>query len=91
MQVHGSLSVHGPQAIPSPHSGVRGPSESSAPRAPVDELQLSDAARFVEAARDLPEVRQERINEIRRQLVEGTYDIDSRLDVAVDRLLDELA
>jgi anti-sigma28 factor (negative regulator of flagellin synthesis) len=34
-----------------------------------------------------PQVRKDRILAIRRQLAEGTYDLDERLDAILDRLL----
>ena len=40
--------------------------------------------------RPLPRVRKNKILEVRRQLAEGTYDIDKRLNAALDRLLDDL-
>lgn len=38
----------------------------------------------------LPPVRQKKILEVRQQLVEGTYDVEKQLDVALDRLLEKL-
>ena len=42
-------------------------------------------------ARESSEVRQDRVNEIRQQIAEGTYDSEEKLSLALDRLLDELA
>jgi negative regulator of flagellin synthesis FlgM len=39
---------------------------------------------------DLPDVRQDRVNEIRAQIKAGTYDTDEKLDLALSRLLDEI-
>jgi len=38
----------------------------------------------------LPEVRRERILDVRRQLTEGKYDLNGRLDVALDKVLEDL-
>jgi hypothetical protein len=38
----------------------------------------------------LPEVRREKILDVRRQLTEGKYDLDERLDVALDKVLEYL-
>ena len=35
-------------------------------------------------------VRKKKILEVRRQLVEGTYDIDKRLNAVLDRLLEDI-
>jgi anti-sigma28 factor (negative regulator of flagellin synthesis) len=40
--------------------------------------------------RSLPRVRKKKILEVRQQLTEGTYDIDKRLNVVLDRLLEDL-
>jgi hypothetical protein len=39
----------------------------------------------------LPEVRQEKVLNLRRQLTKGEYDLNERLDVALDKVLEELA
>jgi hypothetical protein len=38
----------------------------------------------------LPEVRQEKILDVRRRLADGRYDLNGRLDMALDRVLEEL-
>ena len=38
-----------------------------------------------------PEIRVDKVLEIRRQLGEGTYSIADRLDAVVDKILEELA
>lgn len=38
----------------------------------------------------LPEVRKEKVLDVRRQLTEGKYNLDERLDVALDKVLENL-
>ncbi|HCO97067.1 MAG TPA: hypothetical protein DIU00_24525 [Phycisphaerales bacterium] len=38
----------------------------------------------------LPEVRREKVLDVRRQLTEGKYDLNQRLDVALDKVLEYL-
>ena len=38
----------------------------------------------------LPEVRKEKVLDVRRQLTEGKYNLDERLDVALDKVLEHL-
>jgi hypothetical protein len=38
----------------------------------------------------LPPLRRERVLAVRQQLAQGTYDLDERLDIVVDRLLTDL-
>ncbi len=98
MHVYGPTHLHGPQSVTAPHHGreLRGaPSAQGMPAG--DELSISDAgskaaeaAGLVDQVKHLPEVRQERIDQIRSQIASGTYETRQKLDLAVDRLLDEL-
>ena len=40
---------------------------------------------------EIPDVRTHLVDEIRQQIMDGTYETPERLQVAVDRLLDELS
>ena len=91
MHIYGPQSLHGPQPINSPHSPHRAkPAARPEETAIKDELNISDAARFIEQARGAPEIRQERVDSIRVQIANGTYETPEKLDIAVDRLLDEI-
>ncbi len=97
MHVYGPTHLHGPQSVTAPHHGreLRGaPSAQGMPAG--DELSISDAgskaaeaARLVDQVKHLPEVRQERIDQIRSQIAEGTYETAEKLDVAIAQFLDE--
>ena len=91
MHIYGPAHLHGPQSIGPPH----GPRSTQPPARPGsepihDELQISDAARLTEQARQAPEIRHARVQEIRRQIAEGSYETSHKLDVALERLLDEI-
>ena len=38
----------------------------------------------------LPEIRKEKVLDVRRQLTKGEYDLNERLDVALEKVLDDL-
>ena len=38
----------------------------------------------------LPEVRKKKVLRLRRQITQGRYDVSERLDVALDRVLEDL-
>ncbi len=38
----------------------------------------------------LPEVRQEKVLQLRRQITEGEYDLAERLEMALDKVLEDL-
>jgi flagellar biosynthesis anti-sigma factor FlgM len=54
-----------------------------------DRVELSDHARFLATMRDLPPIRAAKVEAIRAQLEAGTYDVDGKLGVAIDRMVDE--
>ncbi len=91
MQIYGTSQLHGPQAISAPHAArmPATPSVSSS-FSTSDELQISDAGRLVEQAQQLPDVRLDRVNALRTQIAGGTYETAGKLNVAVDRLLNEI-
>jgi len=91
MQIYGPSQLHGPQAVGAPH-GAR-PSQAAARPESVginDEVNISDAARLVEQVQDIPDIRQDRVDAVRRQIAAGTYETEAKLNAAVERLLDEI-
>jgi anti-sigma28 factor (negative regulator of flagellin synthesis) len=57
----------------------------------VDRVEVSDQARLMARMKSMPDVRQNLIDQIKRQIQAGTYDTPERLDTALDRMIDELA
>jgi len=91
MHIYGPHSLHGPQAIGAPHSArTAKPASPAEGTAIKDEINISDAARFIEQAAEAPEIRQDRVNSIKQQIANGTYETQDKFDVAVERLLDEI-
>jgi flagellar biosynthesis anti-sigma factor FlgM len=56
----------------------------------ADSVELSDHARYLDKLRHLPDVREDRVAEIRTAIARGSYDVGRKLDVAIDRLLDDI-
>ena len=56
----------------------------------ADEVDISPEADFVAQIHELPDVRADRVAEIRPQIEAGAYETDDKLDVAIGRLLDEI-
>ena len=91
MQIYGPAHLHGAQPVGPPHAArVSKPSAPDAGGPIQDELHISDEARLLDKVHDLPEVRQERIDQIRQQIAAGTYETEEKLRVALGRLLDEI-
>jgi negative regulator of flagellin synthesis FlgM len=91
MQINGLSNVHPAQPINAPHaSRVDRTEPHGGFVAGSDEVHISPEANLVARVHDLPEMRQERIDQIRAQIASGTYETEAKLGVALDRLLDEI-
>ena len=91
MHIHGLAHLHGPQQINGPHhtraaQPDRPPTETTG----GDRLEISDAARVAARLNEVPDIRQDRVAEVRAAIADGTYETDEKLDLAIDRLLDEI-
>lgn len=92
MQIHGPAHLHAAQSVHAPHGPTSAPKAADMHGTAIrDEVQISDAGRFLEQTRNLPDIRQDKVQQLREALASGTYDVDARLDLAVSRLLDEIA
>ncbi|REJ65219.1 MAG: flagellar biosynthesis anti-sigma factor FlgM [Planctomycetota bacterium] len=91
MQINGPAHVHGAQPIRAPHNAVTNPTPTPtrATRG-ADEVTISPEADFLSRISELPEIRQDRVNELRAKIAEGSYDVDGNLEKALERLLDEI-
>ena len=71
-----------------PHSppGLELPCSRSSSRRPVN-----CGERNFEMAAQLPEIRSDRVAQLRAQIADGSYDTAEKLDLAMERLLDEIA
>jgi negative regulator of flagellin synthesis FlgM len=90
MQIYGPTQVHGPQAVRAPHTARVSQAATTGATSASDQLDLSPVSQFVNQVRDLPDVRQDRVSQIRSALANGTYDSAQKLDGALNRLLDEI-
>ena len=92
MQIYGLSHLHGAQPISGPHRTQAAEATQQADSwLGVDQLDISPEAELVSRVRDLPDTRADRVSELRAQIASGVYESDAKLDVALGRLLDELA
>jgi negative regulator of flagellin synthesis FlgM len=91
MHIYGPSQLHGSQPLGAPH-GVRSAQPTARPDAAqiTDEVDFSEAAQFMEQINQMPEMREDRVEAVRQQIAEGTYETSDRLNAAIDRLLDEI-
>lgn len=92
MQIYGPTHAHGPQSVNTPQRthGVQSCTQPEQARG-MDQLDISPEADFLSRVRDIPDIRVDRVTELRAAIESGTYETAGKLDLAVERLLDELA
>ena len=92
MQIYGPTHVHGPQAISAPHAArVDATRQTVSAGATHDTVDISETGRLLEMAGALPAIRGDRVAQIRAELAQGAYETADKLDLALERLLDEIA
>ena len=91
MQVYGPAHLHGPQAVSARirRGLASSTSQGESPKI-QDEVNISDAARLVEQVEQAPDICEDRVQSIRAEIALDMYETTGKLDVAVDRLLDEI-
>ena len=89
MEIYGPGQVHGPQSIRAPQR-VQPAQADAIDNTPLDQVEISAEADFVSQIHDLPDVRADRVADIRAQIESGVYETNEKIDVAVGRLLDEI-
>ncbi len=91
MQIYGPSQLHGAQQIPAPHTSRVAGSAATSAAAPIqDEVNISDAARIADASNQTAGIRQDRVETIRAQIANGTYETPEKLNAALERLLDQI-
>ncbi|HEV3122722.1 MAG TPA: flagellar biosynthesis anti-sigma factor FlgM [Isosphaeraceae bacterium] len=91
MEVYGAGGPQGPQPIyPRLAAWSVDPGQTIQAGAPRDQVEISPLGQMLDGISRLPEIRHERVEEIRRQIAAGTYDTPAKLELALDRMLDEL-
>jgi hypothetical protein len=56
----------------------------------LDNINTTPIGRVLKRIASLPEVRKEKVLDVRQQLSRGKYRVNERLDVALDRVLEDL-
>lgn len=83
--------VQGPQGPGEIRKAGRGAPPSAKPaEKSSDSVEISSSAQIKAALGKVPEVRSDRVEEIRRQLKAGEYLTDDKINTAIDRLLRDI-
>jgi hypothetical protein len=56
----------------------------------LDNLNNTPIGQVLLRIASLPEIRKNKVLDVRRQLTQGKYDLSTRLDVALDKVMEEL-
>jgi negative regulator of flagellin synthesis FlgM len=92
MEIHGAGGAQGPQAIfPRLASFSIETGHSVHAGTPRDSVEISPLGQMLDGISRLPEIRHEKVEEIRRQIATGSYETPERLELALDRMMDELS
>ena len=66
------------------------PTDAPKPLPAADRLELSGVSHLMKALKSNANVRTDKVAQLKAAIEAGTYEDDKKLDVAVDRLLDDL-
>ena len=85
---HGSV---GPINRPPSNNGLASGYHSRTPKTDraTDSVELSDHAKLLDRLRQLPDVRQELVDRIRKEITDGNYETSGKLDNAIDGVFRE--
>ncbi len=64
--------------------------QSTETTAIVDTVEISTAARLAAMAQELPDVRADLVSRVKAELAAGVYETPDKIEVAIERLLDDL-
>jgi hypothetical protein len=56
----------------------------------LENIHTSPIGRVLKRIASLPEVRRKKVLDVRRQIDQGRYNLNERLEIALDRVLEEL-
>ena len=91
MEIYGPGQIQGPNSIQATQRVQAKQADAvEMQQGPLDQVDISPEAELVSQVHDLPDIRADRVADIRAQIEAGTYETEAKLDVAVGRLLDEI-
>jgi negative regulator of flagellin synthesis FlgM len=91
MEVRGLNSVGGAAPVSRTASAAAaGPAAPAGPATLRDDVEISAASRMLDDASRTPGVREQRLEQIRSAIEAGTYETPEKLQIAIDRMLEQL-
>jgi flagellar biosynthesis anti-sigma factor FlgM len=92
MDVRGLTGIAGTSPIRSVGAAdtAREPQRLAKPPAQADQVEISSAGMMLDQLSQQPDLRAERLNQIKAAIADGTYDTDEKLEAALSRMFDTL-
>ncbi len=72
-------------------TSTRGVDEGLADGRARDRVELSEQARLLDQLRKLPSVREDLVEQVRTSIADDAYLTDDKLDIAIERLLEDIS
>ena len=92
MEIQGAGGPHGPQPIYPRLAAFSVESGSTVQAGGLrDQVEISPLGQMLDGISRMPEIRHEKVDEIRRQITSGVYETPEKWEAALDRLIDELS
>lgn len=89
INIDGIQPVSAAKAI-QPSDAPVAPQDSAAPGWVRDVVDISTASILAARIHEVPDVRTDLVQRIRREIEAGTYETEARIDATVDRLMEEM-
>ena len=91
MEINRTDGVSGPGGIgPKRVTGPKAPEAAAPAAAPRDRVEISNIGKFLDAIRQVPDVRADRVQELRKAIQSGKYETPEKMRTAIDRFLEEI-
>jgi len=92
MYIYGTNQIHAAHSISAPHRAAGTQAAGPAHRTSgVDQLDISPEADLISQVHSMPDIRADRVAQIKAQIASGAYETPEKIDLALERLLDEIA
>ena len=88
--IYGINGFGGPHPLqPQSTSNSDPPRAKPVPHEKADQVEISDIARLMHKIAQLPDIRTDKVQQVQQAIIQGTYETEEKLSIALDQLLDE--
>ena len=90
MEIHGPGGISGPERPEVKPTEAQGSDKATPSGEVTDEINISEQAQLLEKLSQVPAVRMEKVEELKRLIEAGEYETPERIEGAARKLLEEL-